>query len=169
MTRITGPIMKLILLSAAIVAVVGCNNSGCNDNRSSIPIAEFYSSSEKKAIALDSIEVGGINAPNDSLLLSSGTTASQVYLPLRANQPDIAFYIAYRYKALAAYNLSDEITISYTTIPYFASEECGAMYRYRITAIDHTSALLDSVAVVAPDSIITNLNVASLRLYFRTE
>ena len=40
------------------------------------------------------------------------------------------------------------------------------MYHYRITRVAHTFVLLDSVAVT--DSIITNVERETIRLYFRT-
>lgn len=164
--------LKIFLAGLAVsvaAALWSCNNSGCNDNRSSVPIAQFYSSLTGKSVALDSLQIGGVNAPGDSLLLNVGTAATEVYLPLRANQPDATFFIDYKYKELAAHGVSDRVKISYETIPYFASEECGAMYRYRITSIVHTNQLLDSVAVVAADSVVTNLNIPSLTFYFRAQ
>ena len=55
----------------------------------------------------------------------------------------------------------------YTSEPYFASEECGAMYRYRIHTMRNTFHLLDSVVIV--DSLITNADVVTLKFYFRTQ
>lgn len=157
-----------IIAAVAMTAICwSCTTNGCNDNRSSIPLAGFYSS-EGKAIALDSLNIGGIGAPNDSLLLAAGTSASQVYMPLRSELEEVKYYIAYRYKALDYPQLIDTITFRYNTIPYFASEECGAMMRYHITSLGHTKHLLDSVAIVPTDSIITNVNIENLRLYFKT-
>ena len=51
-------------------------------------------------------------------------------------------------------------------MPYFASEDCGAMYRYNITGVSHTSWLLDSVAVI--DSAITNTDFQRIQLYYAT-
>lgn len=155
-----------VTFTAIVVALTSCNTTGCLDNRSSIPLADFYSSTTNKSIATDSIEVGGVGAPGDSLLIGVGDRASQVYLPLRSDASMTAFYIAYKWKGMTpAHN--DTLKIYYTSYPYFASEECGAMYRYRITAIEHTSVLLDSVAVL--DSLVTNLEVSMMRLYFPTD
>lgn len=155
-----------VTLVAVIAALSSCNTSGCLDNRSSMPLADFYSSTTNKPIATDSIEIGGVGAPGDSLLVGVGDRASQVYLPLRSDVSMTAFYFAYKWKGMTpAYN--DTLKIYYTSYPYFASEECGAMYRYRITGIEHTSVLLDSVAVL--DSLVTNLEVSMMRLYFPTD
>lgn len=156
----------VLTLVAIIAGLSSCNTAGCLDNRSSLPLADFYSSTTHKAISTDSIEIGGIGAPGDSLLVSVGDRASQVYLPLRSDASMTAFYFAYKWKGMTpAHN--DTLKIYYTSYPYFASEECGAMYRYRITGIEHTSILLDSVAVL--DSLVTNLEVAMMRLYFPTD
>lgn len=158
-------------IAAAVCAflflvITSCNSSGCYDNRSSIPLAGFYSSSSGTRISLDSIDIMGVGAPGDSLLLDSGTSASQVYLPLRSDSESVTFNIAYDYEQL--FGLEDRLTFVYESYPYFTSAECGAMYRYRITDVRHTSVLLDSVAITAPDSIITNVEIETVQLYFRT-
>lgn len=158
----------LAILLAAVTAISGCNTTGCTDNRSSIPLAGFYSATDETAISLDSLEIGGIGAPADSLLMITGESASSIYLPFRATYDEISYFIRYTYKALAEFGIADTITFTYDAIPYFASEECGAMFRYKITRLRHTSSILDSVAIVPDDSIITNVNIESLRFYFIT-
>lgn len=157
--------VALITLLAWLTA---CSTTGCTDNRSSIPLAGFYAYDTGSSISLDSIDVGGIGAPADSLLLAAGHTAREVYLPLRAEKTATAFCFAYRYKALDYPELNDTLTFHYDATPYFASEECGAMYRYRINEVVYTRHLLDSVAIIPDDSIITNADIENLRLYFKT-
>lgn len=157
--------IALLALLATIV-MPGCNTSGCTDNRSSVPLAGFYSASTGTTITLDSLNIMGVGAPGDSMMLKAGTRASSVYLPLRSDTKSVTYDIEYAYKAFGG--LTDQLTISYESYPYFASEECGAMFRYRITDIQHTDFLLDSVAVTVPDSMITNVNAENMRLYFRT-
>ncbi|RXE71258.1 hypothetical protein ED352_06215 [Muribaculaceae bacterium Isolate-002 (NCI)] len=153
---------------AVMLACWSCSSTGCTDNRSSLPLAGFYTSGSGSTIALDSIDVGGVGAPGDSLLLAAGETATEVYLPLRSEREAAAFFIAYRYKALDFPELNDTITFGYSALPYFASEECGAMMRYRIKSVTYSRHLLDSVAIVPTDSVITNANIENLRLYFKT-
>lgn len=161
-------ILKLLPAFAILSMLAsGCNTSGCTDNRSSIPLAGFYSSTNGQPISVDSLAIKGVGAPVDTLyLLSPGEIATQVYLPLRATESSTTFEIFYMQSNLAG--LSDRITIDYHALPYFASEECGAMYRYRITRLNHTAMLLDSVGIVPEDSVITNAPVQNLHLYFRT-
>lgn len=163
---------KPLTVAAVCITMLGalasCNTTGCTDNRSSLPLAGFYSLDTGSAISLDSLDIGGIGAPGDSLLLVAGQKASEVYLPFRSEYDTARFFIAYRYKSLDYPELTDTITFGYDAFPYFASEECGAMMRYRITAIDYTRHLLDSVAVASADSVITNVPVENLHLYFKT-
>lgn len=156
----------VIVLFATVTIIPGCNTSGCTDNRSSIPLAGFYSATTGTSISLDSLDVMGAGAPTDSLMLAAGTRATEVYLPLRSDSPSVTYDFTYKYKNLEG--ITDRLTISYESYPYFASEECGAMYRYRITRIEHTDFLLDSVALTVPDSVITNVNIQSMKLFFRT-
>lgn len=161
------------LLIAAVLCTVatltGCSGDSCTENRSSLPLAGFYSSTTGQAVALDSLDITGIGAPGDSLLLACGTRATEVYLPLRANTPQVAFEIKYLYRHLAQFDVADRLEIDYETIPWFESEACGAMYRYRITSLTHTALLLDSVAIIPTDSVINNIAAQNMRLYFRTD
>lgn len=153
-----------ILLSSVMLA--GCNSTGCTDNQNSVPLAGFYSMATGDAIAVDSLAISGVGAPNDSLLVGPSERASEVYLPLRSGETSTSFVIKYMQKALAQYGIEDRITFYYEALPWFASEECGAMYHYRITRVSHTSQLLDSIGIV--DSLITNVERETIGLYFHT-
>lgn len=163
MTIIRRAAMPVALTLLAVAG--GCQSSDCLDLRSSIPQAGFYASYNKTLISLDSLSIGGVNAPNDSLLLRSGTPASGLYLPLRSAVPSTSFYIHYGYPGLSSDEFNDTLTLTYTSIPYFVSQECGAMYRYRIDRIDYTRHLIDSIG--CRDSLITNVDTEWLQIYFK--
>lgn len=148
----------------ATVLATSCNTTGCTENRSSVPLADFCNSADGKSVTLDSLQIYGVGAPGDSLILAPGTAASQVYLPLRPDFASTSFCIAYKYKDLddAAHN--DTVTIDYTAHPWFADSECGAMYRYTITGCRNTGHIIDSVAVSDPN--VTNIGLTNLKLYF---
>ena len=159
----------LKLLASALIApalLTGCNTAGCTDNQNSLPLAGFYSMSTGEAISVDSIAVWGVGAPGDSLLLSASTSASQLYLPLRSSADETSFCFAYRQTALDYEDFQDTITISYTSQPWFISEDCGAGYRHTITSLRHTYHLIDSVGLT--DSTVTNIDREIMRIYFRT-
>lgn len=160
--------LTLCALTAVVALMAmfagGCNTNGCIDNRSSIPVAGFYSMETGGEIAIDSISVGGIGAPDDSLLVNVGTRVQKVYLPFSSEAEEVSFAILYDWKNAPQ---PDLLTFRYQTIPFFVSEECGAMYRYRITEYSHTSHLLDSVAVI--DSLITNVDRVTIKLFYHTE
>lgn len=156
---------SLLAACALPVALSSCNAVGCTDNQNSIPLAGFYSYSTLKAITVDKITVGGVGAPNDSVLIYNGST-QQIYLPFRPLQDTTAYYIHYNTKGIDDASLNDTLRFAYRRSPYFASEECGAMYRYVVTSFDATRHLIDSVALV--DSVITNIDRETIRIYFRT-
>lgn len=154
-----------VLLTGALT-LASCSNVGCTENQNSIPLAGFYSMSTQEAVVPDSLAVGGVGAPSDTLLLGPNSHASQVYLPFRATASETEFYFQYKQKALDYPWLVDTIRFTYTATPYFASEDCGAMYHYLITSFSYTTHLIDSVAVT--DSLITNLDRETIRIYFHT-
>ncbi len=157
---------KLLAIIPLAAAAAACNSSGCLDNGSALPLARFYSSATGDGITVDSIQINGIGAPGDSVLLSPSLRKSQVYLPMRADAPSTSWVIAYRQKALDFPELNDTVTFAYETIPYFASEECGAMYIYRITSVTHTFHLIDSIKLTDP--LITNVDIERIQIFFRT-
>ena len=165
---------RLWLVAAAIAgiavvmpALTGCNTAGCTDNHSALPMMGFYNMATKSPVILDSLELGGVGAPDDSLLIKSGSSVQWLYFPLRFDSEQTSFRFHYDYKeqGLDKPELDDILTIRYTSEPYFASEECGAFYVYRVTGISYTKHLIDSVAVV--DSVINNIDMERFKVFFR--
>lgn len=163
-----GQFLRQTLIPALLLAcaAASCNTSGCYDNGSAIPLAGFYSSATGAAIALDSLEITGICAPADSALARPGTSVGEIYLPMHAGSPVTSWVLAYRYAELNDPAANDTISFDYESIPYFASEECGAMYAYRIRRVAHTFHLIDSITLT--DSLITNIDRQTIQIYFRT-
>ncbi len=163
MRNISAYILSLLLIPAIISS---CNNTGCTENQNSLPLAGFYSMSTQSKIALDSISIGGVNAPDDSLLINNGKDVSSVYLPFRSARQTSSFFIHYEQKDLSSPELNDTITFDYTSFPVFVSEECGAMYHYTITNTTYTRHIVDSVSVIDP--VITNIEMERIKIFFRT-
>lgn len=167
------PHFSLLSLSFLIFHFLlsGCSTSGCLENQSAIPKALFYTASVSESgtvtnttIAIDSIQIWGVGSPGDSLLVNG--RASSTYLPLRSSATDAAFCIHYTQKALSSPALNDTLTLTYNSDPRFISEECGAMYYYTVSSLAVTHHLIDSVRLT--DSLVTNFDKETLRIYFRT-
>lgn len=159
-------LFHIICVLAGLHLIVSCSATGCTDNQNSLPLAGFYAMGSDTKITPDSIAVEGIGAPDDSLLLSPGTRVSQLYLPFRSNRKSTSFCIQYREQQLNYPELYDTLTFDYDAIPFFASEECGAMYHYKVTRFTYTRHLIDSVAMT--DSLITNVDRETIKIFFRT-
>ena len=158
-----------ILLCCIFAAVVaGCNSSGCIDNKSALPLAGFYSYETLQPISLSSVSVGAKGAPNDSLLLSN-SSASSLYMPFNIGENITKFFIRYNQSDSADEESvpADTITFVYNRVPYFASEECGAMYSYEVTEVIFTRLMIDSVALTY--KVITNADRESIQIFFRTK
>ncbi|MDE6791515.1 MAG: hypothetical protein K2J48_00300 [Muribaculaceae bacterium] len=144
----------------------GCSNSECLDNKNSLPLAGFYSSAEKpQAISIDSLTIEGIDVPGDSILHDSVRSLSSTYLPFRIDKPQTSYRIRYLGGTAGKLGIADNITFNYEIQPWFVSSACGAIYKYHITSIRHTSNFIDSVVV--PGDIITNTPGENIRIYFR--
>lgn len=150
------PVLAMFLLLLA----GSCSSGGCFDNGSAIPLAQFRNSADGRAVALTGVEIYGLGAPNDSLLLQPTQSASQIYLPMRSQYDSTAWCLAYPDLGTEP----DTVVFRYISEPYFASEECGAFYQYRITEVKNTTHMLDSVAVL--DSLITNADAVRIAFYY---
>lgn len=159
---------RLVELIAVLVAVAifhSCNTSGCMENRSSLLLAGFYGSNGKQ-VSMRDVQVGGVGAPRDSLLLDGSNAAGQVYLPLRSTTTSVQFYTHYLQEDIEDAGNNDTITIDYTSEPYLTSQECGVVYRYHINKLEYTRHLIDSIALVDP--VVDNREMQRMKIYFVT-
>lgn len=162
-----GKVLKSILAIVALTFVVAsCNTSGCLDNGSAIPLAGFYSSATAQSITIDSIAIVGLHAPGDSAIVRAGAKNSSVYLPMNPTSTSTSWVISYKQQSLNYPELNDTVTFNYEALPYFASEECGAMYYYDVATVDYTCHLIDSVCMTS--QLITNADIETIKIYFRT-
>lgn len=162
-----GKILIHILIFIFVIAssLCSCSTDGCTENQSSIPLAGFYAIETGEAIAINQVEIYGIGATGDSILNGFAAT-QQVYLPLRSTQTNTAFCFHYTQfgDSITAYN--DTIWVEYEPTRYFVSEECGAMFQYKITSLRHTDVIIDSIALIDPE--ITNIDVERIKIFFKT-
>ena len=160
--KLRGPFYAIVLL---ILLLGGCNSEGCLNNQSALPLAAFYSSSTGQQVGIRGMQIRGVGAPGDSLLLSGATAPNTVYLPMRSdrNSTEWEFILPLGDDDY----VSDFITFDYTSEPHFASEECGAMYFYHIDRVEWTTQFVDSVVVT--DSLITNYDMTRIKIYFHDQ
>lgn len=157
----------LAVATALTLAVfAACDNNGCEENSSSLPLAGFYSSSSKRSISIDSLTVYGIGAPGDSAIIRNQTAVTQVYLPFDVDSDVSRFVIRYEQQSLAALSLTDTVTINYKSIPYFHSKDCGAFYVFEVTDYSTSQNLIDSIQI--PIKRIDNTNKENIKIYFRS-
>lgn len=156
-----GKLLSITVAALALCASVqSCSTSSCTENQSSIPLAAFYDSATGGRISLTGVEIGGTGAPGDSLLFKADQTVTNLYLPLRSSQESTSFFIRYMGEGAPA---ADELTLRYTSEPFFVSEECGAMYFYRISSIETTHNVIDSVVVIDP--LVNNVDIMRIKIY----
>lgn len=158
-------ILHIIYVVTVILCVTACT-SQCFNNQSSIGLAGFYSSGTHSKISVNNIQIYGVGAPNDSLLLSSSSAVSQVYLPLPVIGSECAYVFHYTQEELSSTELNDTLSLKYEAVPYFAGTDCGAMYVYEIKDFSYTTHIVDSVAI--PGMKINNIDRETIQIYLRT-
>lgn len=157
------------LLFVVIIAIgLSCSNEECYENKNSLPLAGFYSSSpDPKAISLDYVSIYGVGVPGDSVLHDSVRSLSQSYLPFNIDRNSTKYVIQYLSDLSGLLRVRDTITFNYEIVPYFVSAACGAIYEYKMTSIESTHYFIDSVT--CPLKIIDNRNMENLKIYFRVQ
>lgn len=155
-----------VIPAIAVITATGCGSGGCLENGSTLPLAGLYSSTTGGAISIDSLEVRGLGAPNDSILLYPTRNTSSIYMPFRADYESVSWVFSIHQAAFNHSEFYDTLTFDYTTIPYFASADCGAMYIYRVNRMNVTHNLIDSVAIT--DSLFTNVDREQIKIFYRT-
>lgn len=153
-----------VSLACLLALAPACSTDGCLDNQSALPKAGLYSSETGGAITLNTLQISGVDAPHDSILIKGGTAVGEFYLPMRATKNSTTWRFHYTQEGLEDYD--DVLTFTYQSQPFFASAECGAMYNYLITDCSTTHNLIDSVVIA--DSLITNVDKVRIQIYFRT-
>lgn len=161
-----GKILSLIaIVIAVIIGTSSCGNNECFDNQTTLPLAGFYSMQTKSAITVDSLTVYGVGAPGDSLLLDN-EQQSKVYMPLPLSGNSTSFVFHYNQKRLNYVELNDTLTINYNSYPQFISNECGVIYKYKVTDFFYTHHLIDSIAL--PTMEFNNKDIETIQIFFRT-
>ncbi len=159
-------LVRLVVPVLVLAGSAACNSGGCYDNQSAIPLAEFRDSGTGNTMSLRGLRISGVGAPGDSAIVSPDQTLSQVYLPMRSTMSSTSWCMHYTQAGLDDDAFNDTVTFGYTSRPFFASDECGAMYVYDITSVGYTTHLVDSVVVL--DSLVTNVDIPRIAIYFRT-
>lgn len=154
----------LAATTAIVVSLLaGCSDPGCLDNKSSLPLAGFYDYATLQPLTAHNISVGAVGAPEDSLLIDNGSAMS-TYLPFNIGENSTVFFIRYLGEGLDDPAMFDTLTFVYERLPYYASEDCGVMYKYDVKEFTSTYHRIDSVSLVRP--MIDNLESQSIHLFF---
>lgn len=160
-------LLYLIFFPFCLLHLSGCSNDECTDTSGSLPLAEFYSAEDKKPISIDSLAVWAIDAPGETMLLDSVRSAEKTWLPFNLDTNYTTFVFCYLKKEIPKPEMNDTLKISYNIQPWFISTACGAIYRYKINEIIHTSHFIDSVSCTASDNIIDNKPGKNFCIYFK--
>lgn len=158
-------LLYIAISISAVIALVACA-SQCFNNQSSIGLAGFYSSATKKSVSISNVQIYGVGAPNDSLILNSSSAISQVYLPMPVLGSECAFVLHYTQEAISSTLLNDTLSLQYDAVPYFAGTDCGAMYVFKIKEFSYTTHIVDSIAI--PTMEINNIDRETIQIYLRT-
>ena len=154
----------LWLVATLIMLIAGCD-SGCFENRTSIPKATLYAYNiPDRAISIDSISVYGVGQQSGAMIVNCGKRISTFSLPFRNDADTTQYVIRYDKSALAQYGVCDTLTFIYTRYPHFITADCGVTFNYQIDDFRYTTYMLDSASLMVDE--VTNIDEETLRLYY---
>lgn len=163
MTRIQF-ILSSLLAAAMTSMATGCTEE-CTDNQNALPLAGYYSSvAPTQTVSVDSLEIYGVGAPGDSILVEDSSARSSVYLPFRIDSDTTTYVFRPITEAAKAADVRDTVRFIYSREPHFVNTACGVSYIFKMRAIECRGEVIDSVT--CPGGEITNANRENLHIYF---
>lgn len=167
--------LAIVAATSSMMLIASCQIGVCTDNKTSIPCAEFFNE-QNKEISLTKVSIRGEGAVDDAELYTSDQSLSTIYLPLKATAKESTFIFHYAGndsidketgEKIIDTRFDDKVSLYYSATPYFAGEECGAMYNYYLNDIRHTSNLIESIEITNP--FVTNNGAVGIKIFMRTE
>lgn len=113
-------------------------------------------------LLLKNISIGGIGAPNDSLINKEATGLKMVTAPLHINKDTTSFFLRYNFEDVI--NIYDTIMVIHENKENFISIYCGCMIFHQIENVQYTTNLIDSIAYI--NQTITNAEEVHLQLLY---
>lgn len=148
--------LGLILFAGIIAYLTSCTPGSCFEKTDSLLDVSFYVFSTKKAKAPDSLTVFGLGF--DTNRIYSATKGIKIAsLPLNSATDNSVFI-------LKIDNLTDTLSVSYSSYPHLISKECGYTYYHDIDNVIHSHNAIDSIWI--NKKTVTNLNEENLRIYY---
>lgn len=148
----------ILLITAVLLFCTGsCTPESCLDETEAYVKAFFYKTSSGKIVAPDSLTIYGLGR-DTSLIYNRSTKVTSARLPLNAAENTSVFIIVYN-------NITDTLTINYSSYPHLISKECGYTYFHTIEApVIFTTNGIKSVTV--KKNTITTSNEENIQLSY---
>jgi uncharacterized membrane protein YcgQ (UPF0703/DUF1980 family) len=150
------PGLFLLLTAVLLFFAISCTPESCLDETEAYVKAVFYKTSTGKVVAPDSLTIYGLGR-DTSLIYNKAKKVTSARLPLDSNNSTCSFVITYN-------NITDTLTIIYTSYPHLISKECGYTYYHTIEAPVSTANGIKSVTV--KKNTITTSNEENIQLSY---
>lgn len=145
----------LLWLCGLVVGLAGCESNDCMLSSGSYCNLAFVDGEGKGVKLLDTLTV---STTGDNVIINRKLGAEGMDLPLSYTATVDTFYLKYSTR------LADTLWVEHLNLPYFSSMECGTVMHYRLTGIQSTTHLIDSVRIVNTE--ITNSLKKNVEIYF---
>jgi len=150
----TGFLFSLVLI-LIVSASDSCTPETCLENTLSGVNAVFFSTSEGKIMAPDSVTLYGIGRVTDKIY-SKTARLETIHIPLDAGTTSCSFVIKIN-------DFTDTLTFNYISYPHLVSKECGFTYFHRLDEVVNKSENID---IALLNGTITTSNEENIRIYY---
>lgn len=145
----------LIILPGIILFLLSCTAGSCFEETESYLKVSFYSNTNLKLLAPDSLTVYGLN--NDSLIYNKKASVQPALIPLNASTDTCSFIIKIN-------GVTDTIEFRYNSYAHLISKECGVTFYHHLDTALYTKHAI--IVLTTPNKTITNLNVENIRIQY---
>jgi len=158
-------LLKLLFLGVLLCSAIGLTLTACGETEDCSlsgrpsPRFNFIVKSTLKTKSLDSLTVVALNTvKGDSIILNNSKKVTYASLPL--SYVDTKTAMVFKYSE----SLSDTLWITHANIAHFLSMECGITMFYQVEKVEHTSNLIDSIAII--NSGVETNEKENIRVYY---
>lgn len=148
--------IHFVLFSVMIILLDSCTPQSCQEETETLAGASFYKTGLGKMTAPDTVTVYG-SGKEARPIYDKAVKKAVIFLPLNPSGEKCSFIIKIN-------NLSDTLSLFYSTFPHLVSKECGYIFHHDITGYKYTTNIIDTVIVT--NKRITARDVENLRIFF---
>jgi hypothetical protein len=146
-----------LILAGSLLRLYSCTSGACFEETNAYVKASLFLNSTNKQTAPDSLSLWGAGMDTNKIY-NAQTSLKQALLPLDDSSEKCTFVIKID-------DVTDTITLWYSTFPHLISKDCGYTFNHDIDSIHNTKHKIVSISITK-NSVTTIISEENLRIYY---